>query len=57
MNYQQLCKKYPGKEIRLIMAKDEETYKGFGFTTIQYGTQESEVNSKYNVDYCFMIEA
>ena len=39
------------------MAKDEETYKGFGFTTIQRGTQESEVNSKYNVDYCFMIEA
>ena len=53
--YEQLQEKYPNKEIKLILKKFEETYKGFGYKTIYNGIQKSIVNSSYDTNYVFMI--
>jgi hypothetical protein len=55
--YEQLQKLYPDKVIKLVLKKFEEQYKQWGFKTIYNGTQKSIVNSQYDINYVFMIEA
>jgi hypothetical protein len=52
MTYDEMKKKYPNKEIKLIPAEYEAKYQAWGFITIETCTQ-SAFNKNYN--YCFMI--
>ncbi len=56
MTYQELQKKYPNTEIKLIPEKFVEQYKTFGFKIVQTGITKSGVDSKYDIKYCFMAE-
>lgn len=53
MTYQELQKKYPNKEIKLVPKEYEETYKQWGFSTVQTCKQPAFGEM---FDYCFMVE-
>ena len=53
MTYQELQKKYPNREIKLIPDEYKEQYEGFGFVSIQTFEQPA-FGKKFT--YHFMVE-
>jgi len=53
MLYEDLKKKYPDKEIKLVPSEYEEQYKSFGFVTVETCKQPAFGKT---FSYCFMVE-